>query len=253
MSRLVLARKIQMQTARQVFPFGHPSARQLQNTTAFGEPPTAAELVTVELHPGDVLCLPAYWLHEVETLAVDGDSTPAISLNAWRDSDSTLFGRPSLFFAAADGTPLLATPRELRTAVAAVVGRVLPHTARSVRHAFGCSPTPADDPMACVSGFFSRQLALRWAPLLDLGRPDAAWGGCEQALRWPIVGQLSSEQRDGVDQVVRVVADITPRGALPTILMDWAEAVCYGVFAGNGVGDGIRDCPWFFAACLVHS
>jgi hypothetical protein len=49
------------------------------------------------------------------------------------------------------------------------------------------------------------------------------------------------------------VADITPRGALPTILMDWAEAVCYGVFAGNGVGDGIRDCPWFFAACLVHS
>ena len=41
-----------------------------------------------------------------------------------------------------------------------------------------------------------------------------------------------------------------PPGALPTVLMEWSEAMCY-THAGVLIGStGQRACPFFFDACM---
>ena len=72
---------------------GHPSARQLQeSSTHLGD----FEAMKVVTSPGDVLCLPAYWLHEVRTMAAAG----SVSVNFWKQSETQagIYGRPHLFF-----------------------------------------------------------------------------------------------------------------------------------------------------------
>ena len=72
---------------------GHPSARQLQeSSTHLGD----FEAMKVVTSPGDVLCLPAYWLHEVRTTAAAG----SVSVNFWKQSETQagIYGRPHLFF-----------------------------------------------------------------------------------------------------------------------------------------------------------
>eukprot|EP01052_Picozoa_sp_SAG31_P058077 SAG31_NODE_17545_length_667_cov_0.744718_1_plen_160_part_10 len=66
-----------------VYPLGHPSARQaiLRRSAASALDGTGIQRIEVELAPGELLCVPPYWLHEVTVASLE----PATSLNAFID------------------------------------------------------------------------------------------------------------------------------------------------------------------------
>jgi hypothetical protein len=48
--------------------------------------------------------------------------------------------------------------------------------------------------------------------------------------------------------LIEAFQEIVPRVVVPTVLADWAEALCYTFMS---TGAGMRDCPFFFSACLA--
>ena len=275
-----------------VFPLGHPSARQLQNTTAditatmmkatsasAGETcshstddacgvaaahTTATHYYDFEVGPGDVLALPAYWLHEVDSL----DGAGSISFNTWQASwaQSTVFGsRPELVYDGTTPERTLATERQLRAVLSAVISAVLsdgfvPGLCEEAEAEADGSCT--EEGSCCVAEFFQQQLELRWSSLIDLRAERAAYSCEEPWAGWEaeVLPQLQLEEDSGgggsassmsiVPSLVAAFRQVTPREALPTVLADWAEALCYSYMA---TGIGMRDCPFFFHACLAGS
>lgn len=267
-----------------IYPLGHPSARQLQNTTtdilarsaagAHGSPcsrdsdgdvihgeqcvalPTGYEVV---LKQGDVLALPAYWLHEVSATAETDHATEhhntssngSISFNTWQASwaQSTIFGRPDLFFDGASAARTLSSEAHLHAVISAVVSEVLSPSIDSPSTVRGVCESSSE--AACVSEFFQKQLRLRWAPLLDLTAKRAAYS-CDTLAYWnwnsqrPSIASLKNSPVPSA--LIAAFRQIVPRAVIPTVLADWAEALCY-TFMSSGAG--MRDCPFFFSACLT--
>lgn len=186
------------------------------------------DAIEVVLSPGDVLCLPAFWIHEVEV--VQG---PSISFNAWRVPKSAIFGKADLFLVDPEsGSSIISTPLQLRSVLASVASRVLCGESRVQSN--------------CVSAFFSRQLAQRWRPLLDFDAPTAIWTGC---IGLPL-SQVESPPERIIEGIVVALAAVEPASVIPLFVIDWAEAVCYSFFDSAQIGDGIRECPFFIFSCL---
>ena len=66
----------------QIYPTEHPHSRQAQ--VSYAQAPAAVRLLAADLKPGDLLWLPAYWLHEVEAV------TETISVSVVTPSAETL-------------------------------------------------------------------------------------------------------------------------------------------------------------------
>jgi hypothetical protein len=267
-----------------IYPLGHPSARQLQNTTADilaletgvdegacsrdsddndlrgGQCGALLEAFEVVLNQGDVLALPAYWLHEVATTPeIDratgephrGGLDGSISFNTWQASwpQRTIFGRPDLFFDGASRDRTLSSEAHLHAVVSAVVSEVLSPSFDLPSTVPGVCTSSTD--AACVSEFFQHQLKLRWSPLLDLTAKRAEYS-CDTPSYWrwdsqqPSIVALKSSPVPAA--LIAAFRQIVPRAVIPTVLADWAEALCYTFMA---TGAGMRDCPFFFSACLV--
>ena len=136
-----------------------------------------------------------------------------------------------------DSAHTLSSELHLRAVLAAVVSEAL----RGGRVPDLCE---AQDGADCVRAFFAEQLELRWAPLLQLARPEARYD-CEEGWAWTLV---EVELRSPVVQELAATFREALPAALPTLLMDWAEAMCY-TFMSSGLG--VRDCPFFFQHCLA--
>tara|TARA_B110000208_G_C11751026_1_gene423435 strand:+ start:34 stop:1455 length:1422 start_codon:yes stop_codon:yes gene_type:complete len=222
---------------QQIFPMGHPSARQLQDPDA--ELLEADGALEVVLRPGDVLCLPAYWLHEV---VAEGNGSASLSFNSWKPSQAqrALFRHPELFFADA-----IASEAVLSAVLRAVLGGALDQ-------AEGKTAEGADGQEDVVRSFFRTQLALRWAPL-GLNFSTASAHPCSSATAFNAVPK---PMQAAVHKLVRIFdgsAGIRiPKGALPTILMDWSEAVCYDHASVLNSETGMRACPFYFHSCFAE-
>jgi hypothetical protein len=198
------------------------------------------------------------------------DGAGSISFNTWQASwaQSTVFGsRPELVYDGMTPERTLAPERQLRAVLSAVISAVLsagfvPGLCEAEAEAEEGSCT--EEGSCCVAEFFQQQLELRWSPLIDLQTKRAAysceepWGGWEAEVLPQL--QLEEEEDSGgggsassssiVSSLVAAFRQVTPREALPTVLADWAEALCYSYMA---TGIGMRDCPFFFHACLAGS
>lgn len=116
-----------------------------------------------------MLCLPAYWLHEVTTLPpAETDGTDivgggSISFNTWQVSEpqAAIFGQPGLLFANGAGSGL-ESEQELRAVLSAVVVGTLRDGLVP-----GLCGGGAGGGADCVADFFAEQLSLRWEPLVS--------------------------------------------------------------------------------------
>lgn len=92
-------------------------------------------------------------------------------------------------------------------------------------------------------------------PALKDGNKLAAYT-CAEPWSWnsDVAGLLpeqsgrSTSSKDTVAKLIETFRGVEPRAMAPSLLMDWGEALCY-TFMATGVK--VRDCPFFFAACLT--
>jgi hypothetical protein len=209
------------------------------------EAPDALRFVA---EPGDVLCLPALWMHSVRSLGSEhgtggdggdggGGYNHSVSVNRWRPAPSlqplqeaAMLELPpeELAGSAAGGghshDPMWAGLQKVTIAVIATVLKS--------RQPPLC---PMDQPARqCTDGFIRVHLQQRWAPLLNFSSPWASHA-CP-----PLTGGA----RLNIAGYVETLLNAKPAAALSTVLADWVEGLCY-----QQVKD-LRSCPFFLHSCV---
>lgn len=265
-------------------PEGHPSVRHVHlrkgSTPSIDVDAIVAwnrsePVYEVTMEPGDVLAVPAYWLHHVR--AVDGSS---FSVNTWRTCTThrKTFSQFSVLYVPNMRERLQRSKTGLQKLIISVVLGVFfgnphaPHAeCREISTSADVWPTQA---RACASKFVQARVMSRWAPMFEnFDHPDnfvecnsIAWRSMASAaaveqrkklhaayfVAWPGMHRM-------VDKIVQIFRDVIMVDVVATYVADWLDNICYtqreepawqGSIVKTKAHSGMRGCAAYFRSCF---
>lgn len=268
-----------------IFFSTHPSERQLLQSqdvhVLLREAVANGNAYEVTMGPGDVLVLPAFWLHSVRV--VEG---PAFSVNSWT-ADYTISPvyADTMQFAWVRGKAKLTTEAKLMAkkitgpkirnlrevqhiAVSLIVGLWLGHPASALPECRDGLLGPYGA-RRCARAIIGHKLSQRWASLVDLEHRSSVTNMDCPLLKYGAVERATMKMADGSEQQyvlafpasrhigkIRVVVEALRHYAhthphiAPTVLWDKLEQMALMAAQIFDQGAGVRDMPFFLKQCF---